>query len=102
MPDVPGLEQVVGELTDEVQQLKEHIAVLRIAIDDLRCEVEWGIRQIAAGAWLPTQNPPGNSHEPIKVVQKDPADEEQSNIYSDSEPAESSPAAGSVPRGLWD
>lgn len=46
-PDsVPPFEQVVEELTVQVQQLTGETRVLREAIDDLRTEIEWLARNL--------------------------------------------------------
>src|SRR5690242_12643790 len=50
------LQTAVDQLTVEVTRLKEQIAVLITAIDDIRVEVEWAARNVCQSR-TPTQPP---------------------------------------------
>lgn len=49
------LEDAVENLTGEVRTLSEQVEILRIAIDDLRSELEFAIRNLPREPWVPTQ-----------------------------------------------
>ena len=51
----PSLEDAVIALTDEVRGLSQQVEVLRIAIDDIRQELEFAIRNFPREPWVPTQ-----------------------------------------------
>ena len=53
---ITGFDQVsfVVDLTEEVKTLAGQVEVLRIAVDDLRQEVEWALRNVHRPAWTPT------------------------------------------------
>jgi DNA-binding winged helix-turn-helix (wHTH) protein len=61
----PTLEDAVGGLADQVGTLTQHVEVLRIAIDDLRQELEFAIRNLPREPWVPTQ--------PLISMSRDPA-----------------------------
>lgn len=64
-PEEPvGLEDAVVDLTAEVKGLASQVEVLRIAIDDLRSELEFAIRNLPREPWVPTQ--------PLVSMPKDP------------------------------
>ena len=100
--DPPSLEQVVEDLTVEVEKLTGQVEVLRISIDDLRQEVEWAIRNIYRPAWAPTQNPAS----PSQQVHSDTNGGREDHAEDLAPPVDSVPASrapGSVqPKGLWD
>lgn len=50
-----SLEDAVVDLGAEVSTLSQHVEVLRIAIDDLRQELEFAIRNMPREPWVPTQ-----------------------------------------------
>lgn len=89
------------ELTVQVQQLTGETKVLREAIDDLRVEVEWLVRNIVRPGYSLTQNaaappatvPPGESGPPVqKTREPPPADD----------PPEPTPTGDAHQGGLFD
>jgi len=58
------LEDAVVDLTAEVRTLAQHVEVLRIAVDDLRQELEFALRNWRRHDWVPTQ--------PLTSLPRDP------------------------------
>ena len=49
-----AVDQVI-ECVQELRSLTDEVRVLREAIDDVRQEIEWAVRNLARPAWTPTQ-----------------------------------------------
>lgn len=39
-------DESIGEMTQIVKDLAEEVKILRVAIDDIRCEIEWSLRHV--------------------------------------------------------
>jgi hypothetical protein len=97
------LEVVVEDLTVEVEKLTGQVEVLRIAIDDLRTEVEWAIRNIYRPAWAPTQDPGNGSHAVPTDAKIERVDHSKPDDVQPDDPAPSSAApTNAQQKGLWD
>jgi len=47
------MDEALGAMTENVEDLAEQVRILRVAIDDIRCELEWTMRNHA-----PRRDPP--------------------------------------------
>ena len=50
-------EDRIERLTDAVESLAGEVNVLRIAIDDIRAELEYAVKVLKNNLWLPTSQP---------------------------------------------
>ena len=49
------LSEEVEKLTVQVTNLADHAKLLTASIDDVRCEIEWAIKNLHRPKWAPTQ-----------------------------------------------
>ena len=90
------------ELTVQVQQLTGETKVLREAIDDLRVEVEWLVRNIVRPGWSLIQNPTTMAPAAESPNPNGPPIQKKSEVPPADDPPAPSPPGDAHQRGLFD
>ena len=82
------MDEAMGSMTEKVEDLAEQVRILRIAIDDIRCELEWTMRNHA-----PRRDPAIGV--PVVSMSKVGKTSAAGSLRASEELSESKPPAGS-------